>query len=522
MTATDWRGGARATPQAATWPTGGAAVVAVLGGLLQAWALAPVPRAWAQVLGLGLLAALVWRGTGVRRHALLAWLHGTAALTGTFWWLFISMHRYGGLPAPLAGLAVLGLAGFLALYGALAVAAWTRWRSGRLVIDVAGWAALWLLVDLARAQWLTGFPWGAAGYAQIDGPLAVLAPWVGVYGMGAVAAALAGLGAAWCLSPGRALAVRLLPVPVLLAGLAWTPPAGSGGDFTRPTRTLSVTLLQGNVPQNEKFDPAQIEAGLIWHAEALSRVDTDLVVTPETAIPLLPEQLPDGYWAGLQRRFGQGRGAALIGLPLGSFERGYTNSVLGLQAAAPAYRYDKHHLVPFGEFIPWGFRWFVDLMAIPLGDFSRGPLAAPTFDVRGERIAPNICYEDLFGEEIAAGFTDAARAPTVLANVSNIGWFGRSVAVDQHLQISRLRALELQRPMLRSTNTGATVIIDHLGRVTHQLAPHTRGVLVGEVQGRSGVTPYAWWAGRWRLWPLWGLGGAGALCMALAARRRRA
>jgi apolipoprotein N-acyltransferase len=238
----------------------------------------------------------------------------------------------------------------------------------------------------------------------------------------------------------------------------------------------------------------------------------DLVVTPETAVPLLPDQLaelaPD-YWPALQSHFGQAGGpAALVGVPLGSYEQGYTNSVVGLSAATlagPAYRYDKTHLVPFGEFIPTGFRWFTELMNIPLGDFNRGPRIPPSFAVRGERVAPNICYEDLFGEELALRFADESSAPTVLANVSNIGWFGDSIAVPQHLVISRMRSLELQRPMIRATNTGATAVIDHRGVVSAQLPPFSRGVLAAAVQGRQGLTPFARWSAAAGLWPLWAL-----------------
>ena len=150
-------------------------------------------------------------------------------------------------------------------------------------------------------------------------------------------------------------------------------------------------------------------------------------------------------------------------------------------------------------------------MHIPLGDFSRGALAQPAWAWAGQRVAANICYEDLFGEELAASFRDPAQAPTVLVNLSNIAWFGDTVAIDQHLQISRLRALELGRPMLRATNTGATAAIDHRGVVTHALPRLTRGHLAAEVEGRTGLTPYARWAGRWGLWPVWGL------CLAVVA-----
>jgi apolipoprotein N-acyltransferase len=245
------------------------------------------------------------------------------------------------------------------------------------------------------------------------------------------------------------------------------------------------------------------------------------VVAPETVIPLLPDQLDPAWWMPILRHFQEGRQAAIVGLPLGNESTGYTNSAAGIDAATAGlpggfYRYDKHHLVPFGEFIPTGFRWFTRMMNIPLGDFNRGPLAAPSFVVHDQRVAPNICYEDLFGEELATRFTDPAGAPTIFANISNIAWFGRTPAIAQHLQISRMRTLEFQRPMLRATNTGATAIIDHRGRVTASIAPYTQGVVDGSVEGRQGLTPFARWAGRFGLWPAWLLGTAVSL---LAWRR---
>jgi apolipoprotein N-acyltransferase len=227
-----------------------------------------------------------------------------------------------------------------------------------------------------------------------------------------------------------------------------------------------------------------------------------------------------GLWDELRNHVAApGAPAALVGMPMGDFENGYTNSVVGLGAAEQPYRYDKQHLVPFGEFIPPGFRWFTEAMQIPLGDFARGPKVPPSFPVKGQRVAPNICYEDLFGEELALRFADAASAPTVFANVSNIGWFGDTVAVPQHLNISRMRSLEFERPMIRSTNTGATALVDHRGRVLAQLAPFTRGTLAGRVEGRQGTTPFAWWAARFGLWAPALLAFAVLAACALAPRR---
>jgi apolipoprotein N-acyltransferase len=234
-----------------------------------------------------------------------------------------------------------------------------------------------------------------------------------------------------------------------------------------------------------------------------------LVVAPETAVPLLPGQLAvaaPGWWDALRAHFEAADRVALVGVPLGSFREGYTNSARALGPVEVAdYRYDKLHLVPFGEFIPLGFRWFTDLMRIPLGDFARGSADPPSLAFAGQRLAPNICYEDLFGEELARRFRDPSRAPTMIVNMSNIAWFGDTVAVPQHLGISRMRSLELQRPMLRATNTGATAVIDHRGRVAALLPAFERGALDATVEGRQGLTPYAWWASRFGLWPLFAL-----------------
>ncbi|MDE2415918.1 MAG: apolipoprotein N-acyltransferase [Comamonadaceae bacterium] len=507
-------------------------LLAFVAGVAQAaslaWPWGGMPLWWLQLLSLALLAHVLLGAGGARRAAALGWLFATAWLAGTFWWLFISMHTYGGLAAPLAVLAVLGLAAFLGSYYAAASAFFWLARPAGKTLGAIVFASLWLLAELARGQWWTGFPWGAGGYAHVDGPLAVLARSVGVYGMGAVAAALAMGLAQWRV---RDLRLRRWWAALALLVLAWAGLAvqrhcaieGCGAVQAR-REPLSLALLQGNIPQDEKFQPGSgVPMALQWYHDQLRTADAALVVAPETAIPLLPQQLAPGYLDAITERFTKTGGvqALLLGIPLGSMEQGYTNSVLGFAPGrARPYHYDKHHLVPFGEFIPPFFRWFTEMMDIPLGDFDRGGLDQASLAWAGERIAPNICYEDLFGEELGARFADQASAPTIMANLSNIGWFGDTVAIDQHLAISRLRALEFERPMLRATNTGATAVIDHRGRVTYRLPSYQRGVLRAQVQGRGGaVTPYAWWVARWGLAPLWALG-LGVAAWAWLMRRR--
>jgi apolipoprotein N-acyltransferase len=470
------------------------------------------PIWWLQIAALALLCWTLIRADTARHAGILGLVFATTWLSSTFWRLFVSMHTYAGLHALLAVIAILALAAALGLYYAAGCALF--WR----LVRNGGWlatcvfAAVWTAAEMARGTWLTGFGWGATGYAHIQGPLAAFIPWLGAYGTGALAAWVA---AAMALGKQRQRRIWLAVLGLLMVGW-WLPT----GHWSQPAGSLSVTLLQGNIPQDEKFQPGTgVRDALLWYGAQLQQSTSSLVVAPETAIPLLPEQLPNGYWQALKKQFSAGTQAAMIGIPLGSYTRGYTNSVIALGPAnAEPWRYDKHHLVPFGEFIPPLFKWFTALMNIPLGDFNRGVVGQPSFSWQGQRLAPNICYEDLFGEELGARFAAPSLAPTIFVNVSNIGWFGDSFAIDQHLAISRMRALEFERPFIRATNTGATAIVDYQGQVTAELPRLTRGALQGTVEGRTGVTPFAWWVSRWGLWPLWLLV---LVILALASGRKR-
>ncbi|WP_150554854.1 apolipoprotein N-acyltransferase [Pandoraea nosoerga] len=483
-------------PERRSWPAWRARALAGLAGIAQTLAFAPRDAWWLQLLAAAALFALVER-TASRRDAL--WLgggFGVASFVSGIWWLYISMHTYGGMPGAMAGAAVVLFSVYLAIYPALA-AFFTRWVGATGPWRALAFAGAWTLAEWLRGTVFTGFPWLSPGYAHVDGPLAGFAPLVGVYGIGGLAA----LAAAWLARgvlpahagarPARRLAA-VLGVLILLgagAGLArhaWTSPSGT---------PLTVRLLQGNVAQDMKFERAGIEHAMAMYRDMIVAAPADLIITPETAFPVLLQGIPPEV-AGPVREFADRTGSHVVLGAVGATltERGptdLTNSLFGVTPRDQTlYRYDKHHLVPFGEFIPWGFRWFVEMMHIPLGDFRRGTATPSGFPVRGQRVALDICYEDLFGEEIARSLREVAEPATVLANATNLAWFGDTIALDQHLQIARMRTLETGRPMLRATNTGASAIIDAHGRVQGRLPTMTTGALTGSVQPYSGLTPY--------------------------------
>jgi apolipoprotein N-acyltransferase len=493
--------------------------VLALVGASNTAAFAPLGWWWLQPLSAAVLAAAVARAATARQAA---WMGGSFAfgwLCSGWWWLHISLHQFGGLPWMAAALAVAALAAAMSLYLAAAMALFRVLRSGRAGPDALLFAAVWMAAELARGQWFTGFPWSASGYAHTDGPLAVLAPWIGVYGLGAVAAwAAAVLAFAPAdRSPRRRASAAAGVAVALVVGAAHVAPA----DFTRATGTLQASLVQPAVAQDLKFDAGHLHRNLARLVQTVQAAPGPLVVTPESVVPLPQGVLAPEVWQGLRAPFVTGDRALLLGLFLGDESRGYVNSMIGLSAeASPApdafYAYGKRHLLPFGEFVPPGFGWFVRALNVPLSDQARGTHARP-FGFAGQRLRPLICYEDLFADQLVASIGGPDDA-TVFVNASNLAWFGLHLVQDQHLQFSRMRALELQRPFLRATNTGATTAIDHRGVVTHRLAAGVEGRLDVQVEGRTGVTPYAAWLRAAGHAPLWAL--ALALVAAAAWLRR--
>ena len=431
-------------------------------------------------------------------------------------WIYISLHTYGEMPALIAGAGTFALCAYLSVYPALACAGFAAFRHARAgenhVASILVFAGLWALSEVARGFVFTGFPWLASGYAHVGGPLAGYAPWIGVYGVSMVAAAIA---ATVALAAARRGAPRRTRPWVLIAIVFGLPIAGSllaRIDWTRPEGApIRVRLIQGNVPLDIKFLASSFDRIADDYMKAVeatpSTPPADLIVLPETAFPRFLSDLPEALGQRLAQDTRDTNADIAFGIPIDEGHDRYFNSVVALArpdgkaAAGPsspaanpddplatvrAQRYDKSHLVPFGEFIPTGFHWFVRLMKMPLGDFTRGAAQQKPMTLAGRRIAFNVCYEDLFGEEIIRQAGDA----NILVNISNVAWFGDSMALPQHLDISRMRSIETGRPMLRSTNTGMTASIDPHGRVLAKLAPFTAATLEVAVQGMTGDTPY--------------------------------
>ena len=462
-------------------------LVALLAGGATVFAFAPFGLFALAFPGLGVLVWLLAGAARAREGFALGFAWGFGAFAAGVSWLYIALERYGGVPAPVAALAIALFCAYLALYPALAGAAFAALR-GRGVARAperaaALFAALWLGSEWLRGVLFTGFPWLAIGYAQTPpSPLAGLLPVVGVYGVGGLSAFVAALcaialraGGARALLGWRTALALLAPFVAgfALLGHAWTQPAGA---------PLKVALVQTDFAQSLKWDPARFEEVLRVNF-ALARdafaqpQPPALVVLPETTVPTLLDRLPEGYleaFAGLA----SGAGGDLV---MGAFRRDAEeriyNAAISL-GSAPVQLYAKQHLVPFGEYSPPLFGWFYQLAQIPMSDQTRGAPDQAPMRFGDQRVALNICYEDLFGAELIRALPEA----TLMLNLSNLAWYGDSLAQPQHLQIARVRALETGRPMLRSTNTGMTAVVQPDGSVVAALPAFERGVLHAEVQ----------------------------------------
>jgi apolipoprotein N-acyltransferase len=404
--------------------------------------------------------------------------------TGTYW-VYVSIHDYGGAAPPFAVAAVLALVLVMALYPALAalLGAFLP-RAGTFQRLVLGLPACWTVAEWLRGWLFTGFPWLTVGYGQIDGPLGAFAPVAGVHGVSLVTAVAGGALAAAVAASLRARLVALALVAGLavgglgLARVEWGRAAGPA---------LQVALVQGGIGQERKWQPEEREGTLALYRDlTVGLGDVDLAVWPEAAVPALAHE--ESLYLTAISELGKARGMqVLLGVVTFDFDTGqFHNSLLSVGPDEGLYH--KRHLVPFGEFfpVPAFVRDVLRLMNLPYQDITPGRRRQPLLTAGGVAIGPSICYEDVFGAEVR----DFLPAAGLLVNVSNDGWFGDSIAPHQHLQMARMRALEGGRYLLRSTNTGISAVIDPAGRVVARGPQFEPAVVTATITPQAGATPW--------------------------------
>jgi len=414
-------------------------------------------------------------------------------ITGTSW-VYVSLHNFGGMHPVLAAIATVFLSAIFALPPAIIQTVLAKLVSSpsrrMLIVFPVGLA----LSDWCRGWFLTGFPWLSIGYSQIPlSPLSNYAPLLGIYGVTlACAFCSGGVGYLFTyLSVNRAnpkwkvgviLPTLILFLSIVLGSVRWTEKISQS--------TTTVSLLQGNISQDMKWNREWLDKTMMTYLDMVLQEQTDLILLPETAIPLLSNNVPEWYWDALRTHAQVNDSHIILGIPEKSEEGNFYNSVLHIGGEETS-RYRKHHLVPFGDYFPMRSLTSVllNVLSIPMSNFSAGDANQEPFDLGTQILGVDICYEDVFGEEIIRQLPEA----TVLANFTNDAWWGESFGPQQHLQIAQARSIETGRELLRVTNTGVTAVIDHRGHIIARLPQFSESVLRAEIYGRKGVTPYSRW-----------------------------
>ncbi|WP_353432158.1 apolipoprotein N-acyltransferase [Polynucleobacter sp. MWH-UH23A] len=408
------------------------------------------------------------------------------------WWLYISMHDVGGMNPILSAIAVLLLSLYMASYFCAATFSIRYFKQSQ----IAGLllASSWVVAEYLRGYIFTGFPWMGLAENQFTGPFSLIAP---VFG--GLACTFLVVWASW-----EILQIRTHPIKravMLLATIALIQFTGKIS-YTKPFgEPISVRLIQGNFEQSLKFNPQAISQQIDFYVSEIEKQSANLIIIPETAFPWPQNNLPSGLLNYLQNYSNTSLSNLLLGL-VGEVpsDQGlqYTNRAIGLSPNTAPYQYDKVHLVPFGEFIPPGFHWFIKAFNVPLSDFARGSFDQKPFSIERKNQASvnaaiTICYEDVFGSELASRIKHNKEPVHLLVNMTNLAWFGQSQAPTQQLRLSQLRSLETGLPALRATNTGITAVLGSDGKLLQNLPEFTQATLAAKIQPYSGQTPYVRW-----------------------------
>jgi apolipoprotein N-acyltransferase len=467
-------------------PTRAASWLALPVGALLALAFAPFDLWPISILCFAFL-FLAWQDASPRVAARIGFLFTAGTYLAGTYWLYHSIHEIGKAPLWLTAFVMLALVAIMAAYMAALAYALTKWfrPAGALRWLVAMPAAI-VMLEWFRGWFLSGFPWLAVGYTHLDTWLSGWAPVIGVYGLSLAVCVCAGAIVTWIRGKRVERVVAAVVVAVLWAAgavlkqIMWTTPVDG---------PVSVAIVQGAVPQEMKWSPEQRQKTIdLYRSLTQPYYGTKIIVWPEAALPGLVHELSDVLQSEWQKARASGSDLVLGQVRYDFEQRAYYNAVLSL-GAEPEW-YAKRRLVPFSELfpdVPEGVRRWLQGMELPYSGFNAGAEDQDPLDAGGQKLAVTICYEDAYASEQL----DVLRTATLLVNVTNDAWFGDSTAAHQHLQISRMRALEAGRPLLRAANDGISAIIREDASVQSTLPRFEPGVLTGDVQPRTGLTPYA-------------------------------
>lgn len=410
-------------------------------------------------------------------------------LTGTYW-IYISVHVVGHAALWIAILLMIGLSGLIATFFRLAGWLTSHLSHGEPWRLLFVGPAAWVLIEWLRGWVLTGFPWLALGYSQIDSPLAGWAPVLGVYGVSFMLVLSTAAVLAFIMTAGRqrVIAAFVVALPWVVGGalgtVEWTEPYGNA---------IRTTIVQAGVSQERKWADDQRRLTLdFYRSSTLSVPQSELIVWPEVAIPALIDQVAS-YLDVVENDARRNQQTVLLGILERSFETSKEgrifNSVL-LLGSANRQVYRKRHLVPFGEYfpVPASVREWMRMQDLPHSDLEAGDDVQPLLrTANGTDLAIAICYEDAFAAELLYAFPEAG----LMINVSNDAWFGDSIAPHQHLQIARMRALEVGRYVVRATNDGISAFIGPAGELLQTGKQFEAVVMTEDIRSHRGSTVYA-------------------------------
>ncbi|MBK8453970.1 MAG: apolipoprotein N-acyltransferase [Thiofilum sp.] len=472
-------------------------VMALVAGLSLVFAFAPF--AWRVVAWLApaLLFWLLLTPSTLKQRLFMAWLFGIGVFAGGAHWLYVSLHDYGGANAFLAGLMVGIFVLLMGLY--LPVLAGlthlVRQFPNTLKLLVFFPAFWWLSEWLRGWLLLGGFPWLQLGHAQIDTPLVGFAPLIGSQGisylvaLGAGALVLLVIGTTKTRIAALAMFIGLMVTGYFLKSVPWTTPTGE---------KLYISLIQGNLSQNEKFIPElrnehiQKQIDMTMYPEEQSPLETShIVIWPETALPDYFHNAMDDVVYPLMDATKNTNSDLLIGGFYTDTQNKTYNAIMRIGADERLDVYGKQQLVPFSEYTPLleYFRWMEKFIRVPFDNLSAWT-GGVTMTIAGQVMRLSVCYEDAYGALMLKGLPEA----TMLVNVSNDGWFKGSIEPAQHAEIARMRAVEAGRYMVRATNTGISQFINPQGYVEAYGAEDTQVVVASYAQPMTGRTPYMLWA----------------------------